>query len=273
MVASERGKSKVMSDFQNLQVVLLAGGLGTRIREETSDKPKPMIEVGGKPLLWHLIKNFNTFGIKRFIVCSGYKSEIIADYFTNYQTRNNDFTISTSGKSKVHVYSNEYNLDCEITVAYTGGPEVGTGGRIFRVQKYLDTFPFFCTYGDGLSNIDLLKLYDFHKNTKKAATVTVINPSNKFGVVELDGESVLSFKEKPKVDGWVNSGFFLFERSIFNVLDSNCTLEHLPMQSLAQNNQLSAYKHLGAWQAMDTYRELQILQSEWDSGKAFWKNW
>jgi glucose-1-phosphate cytidylyltransferase len=253
--------------------VLLAGGLGTRIREETSEKPKPMIEVGGKPLLWHLMKSFSQFGIKRFIVCTGYKSEVIADYFANYKTRNFDFTINTTSQNEILIHSSKFESDWEVTVAYTGGVDVGTGGRISRVQKYIDTYPFICTYGDGLSDINIRSLVEFHKSKMKTATVTVTNPTNRFGVVEIFGDAVKSFKEKPKTDGWVNSGYFVFEREIWKQLDENCTLELQPLQMLAQNQQLMAYKHIGNWQAMDTFRDYQFLQDAWSTGNAFWKTW
>lgn len=256
------------------QVVLLAGGLGTRIREETANRPKPMIEIGGNPIIWHLMKNFATFGLKRFVICTGYKSEVIVDYFANYDLRQNDFTVSLGSESKINIHHKDKKIDWEITVAHTGGPEVGTGGRLNRVKKYIDSDRFICTYGDGLSNININSLLDFHVESKKIATVTVVNPTSRFGVVQIDdSNNVNSFREKPTAEGWVNGGFFVFEKEIFNYLDDTITLEVKPMQALASEGQLSAYKHSGFWQAMDTYREYELLENLWNSGSAPWKNW
>jgi|688.fasta_scaffold17755_8 glucose-1-phosphate cytidylyltransferase len=256
----------------NTQAILLAGGLGTRIREETENRPKPMIEVGGKPILWHLMNHLSGHGIKRFIICTGYRAEVVADYFANYRIRSNDFTVDLSGHNEIRIHTNNDEVDWEVTVAYTGDSEVGTGGRLNRIQKYVDTYPFLCTYGDGLSDIDIKKLFQFHSERKELATMTTINPTNRFGVVELNGDNVLSFREKPKVEGWINGGYFLFEKEIWNYLDDFCTLEQEPMQSLAQKGKLNAYKHLGFWQSMDTYREYELLSKMWTEGVAPWKH-
>jgi glucose-1-phosphate cytidylyltransferase len=255
------------------QAVLLAGGLGTRIREETSNRPKPMIEIGGKPILWHLMKSLSTQGIRRFIVCTGYKSEVVTDYFANYLLRNNDFTVNLGSGNKIKIHSEAEELDWEVTVAYTGESEVGTGGRLKRIEKYIDTYPFLCTYGDGLSDVDVKSLFNFHEVHEGACSITIINPSSRFGVVEIDGSRITSFREKPKAEGWINGGFFLFEREIWNHLDDFCTLEQEPLQKLSQQNQVFGFKHEGFWQAMDTYREYELLSQLWFQGEAPWKNW
>jgi glucose-1-phosphate cytidylyltransferase len=258
---------------KNTQAVLLAGGLGTRIREETSNRPKPMIEIGGKPIIWHLMKFLSAYGVRRFVICTGYKSEVVADYFANYLMRNNDFTVNLNSESKISIHSDSEDLDWEVTVAYTGESEVGTGGRLNRVRKYIDTYPFLCTYGDGLSDVDIQALVDFHKLHGGACTITVINPTSRFGVVEIEGNQVTSFREKPKAEGWINGGFFLFEPQIWDHLDDFCTLEQLPLQQLSQCQEVFGFKHEGFWQAMDTFREYQLLSNLWSQGDAPWKIW
>jgi len=258
---------------KNIQAVLLAGGLGTRIREETSNRPKPMIEIGGKPILWHLMKSLSAQGINRFIICTGYKAEVVADYFANYLVRNNDFTVNLDIESKIKIHSKAADLNWEVTVAYTGESDVGTGGRVNRIKKYIDTFPFLCTYGDGLSDVDISALVKFHDSHGQVCTITTINPTNRFGVVEIEGNRVTSFREKPKVDGWINGGFFLFEEQIWDYLDDFCTLEETPLQKMSHESKVYAYRHAGFWQAMDTYREFEMLSELWNQDKAPWKLW
>jgi len=258
---------------KNIQAVLLAGGLGTRIREETSNRPKPMIEIGGKPILWHLMKSLSTQGINRFIICAGYKAEVVSDYFANFLLKNYDFTVMLDKDSKIKIHSQTADLNWEVTVAHTGESDVGTGGRVNRIKKYIDTFPFLCTYGDGLSDIDIPALTKFHDSHGQVCTITTINPTNRFGVVEIEGDRVTSFREKPKVDGWINGGFFLFEQQIWDYLNDFCTLEEEPLQKMSLESKVYAYRHTGFWKAMDTYREYEILSDLWAQGKAPWKNW
>lgn len=258
---------------KKIQAVLLAGGLGTRIREETTNRPKPMIEIGGKPILWHLMKSLSAQGINRFVICAGYKAEVIADYFANYLVRNNDFTVKLNGESEILIHSQSEELNWEVTVAYTGESEVGTGGRVNRIKKYIDTYPFLCTYGDGLSDVNIRALTEFHDSHGQVCTLTTINPTNRFGVVELVGNRVGSFREKPKVDGWINGGFFLFEKEIWDYLDDFCTLEAEPLQKLSRQKRVFAFQHIGFWQAMDTYREYEMLTELWQQGNAPWKVW
>jgi glucose-1-phosphate cytidylyltransferase len=260
-------------DFSKTQVVLLAGGLGTRIREETSNRPKPMIEIGGHPILWHLMKNFSSFGIRRFVICAGYRSDVIVDYFTNFLVRSHDFTLDLRDEKNFKLHLQDERESWEITVVHTGGSEIGTGGRLNRAQKYIDNYPFICTYGDGLSDVNVEELISIHKESQTIGTITVTNPTNRFGVVELEANKIRTFREKPKVDGWINSGYFVFNEGIWDYLDDSGMLEDSPLQELAVSRQLSAFKHNGFWQAMDTYRELQLLENLWSEGHAPWKNW
>lgn len=255
-----------------MKVVLLAGGLGTRLREETEYRPKPMIEVGGKPVLWHLMKNFATFGLKEFIVCTGYRGEVIKDYFLNYEARMNDFTAHLGGASRIEYHGGHDESDWRVTVADTGATTM-TGGRVKRVGKYIDG-RFMVTYGDGLADVDIDSLLKFHEAHGKFATVTTIRPLSRFGVMDLsqDGQ-VKQFREKPQTDDFVNAGFFVFEPDVLDYLDDECVLEQAPLERLAREGQLMAYKHEGFWQPMDTYREFTMLNEMWDSGSAPWKVW
>ena len=256
-----------------VKVVLLAGGLGTRIREETANRPKPMIEVGGYPLLWHSMKNFRTFGVNQFVICTGYRSEVIVDYFANLLIRTHDFTIDYGNNSEIEIHADSANIDWKVTIVNTGDSRVGTGGRLFRARQYLTEDPFICTYGDGLADVNVSELLNFHSKANTIATMTVTQPENRFGVAEIEDNYVKTFKEKPKVDGWINSGYFVFNQEIWKFLDEDCALEQKPLQDLASLGQISAFKHTGFWQAMDTYREYELLQHLWESGKPPWKNW
>ncbi|MDP3713059.1 MAG: glucose-1-phosphate cytidylyltransferase [Mycobacteriales bacterium] len=259
-----------------MKAVLLAGGLGTRMREETEFRPKPMVEVGGKPVLWHIMKMFSSHGINEFVVCAGYKSEIIKEYFLSYEARNNDFTI-TLGKSHELVFHDQHlEADWTVTVADTGAATM-TGGRVARIRRYVEgDGPFMVTYGDGLADVDLTDLLAFHRAHGKAATITTVQPLSRFGLVDLDGDSVVqSFREKPQVHDWVSAGFFVFEQSVFDVLDGGdeMVLEQEPLAELAARRELVAYQHSGWWQPMDTYRESTMLNEMWDRGDAPWKVW
>ena len=252
--------------------MLLAGGLGTRLREETEHRPKPMIEVGGKPVLWHIMKNFSSFGLKEFIVCTGYRGEVIKDYFLNYEARMNDFTAHLGASSQIEYHGGHDESDWKVTVADTGATTM-TGGRVKRVGKYIDG-RFMVTYGDGLADVDIAALLKFHEAHGKLATVTTIRPLSRFGVMDLshDGQ-VKQFREKPQTDDFVNAGFFVFEPKVLDYLDDECVLEQAPLERLARDGQLMAYKHEGFWQPMDTYREFTMLNEMWDSGSAPWKVW
>jgi glucose-1-phosphate cytidylyltransferase len=256
-----------------MKVVILAGGLGTRLREETEFKPKPMVEVGGHPVLWHIMKNFSNYGHTEFIIATGYKSEYIKDYFLHYKTRNNDFTI-TLGRSDSLTIHGQDEQDWKVTVADTGLNTL-TGGRLVGCGKYLDPNEnFLMTYGDGLANVDLAKLVKFHDESKKLATVTVVQPLSRFGVVDLDDkDQVVQFREKPQVEGWINVGFFVMSPKVLSYIDPTEPLEQKPLTKLANDGNLNAFRHNGFWQPMDTYREAQLLNELWDAGKAPWKTW
>jgi glucose-1-phosphate cytidylyltransferase len=258
-----------------MQVMILCGGLGTRLREETEFRPKPMVEIGGRPILWHIMKHFAQYGMREFILCLGYKAPVIKDYFLRYEESNNDFTISLGSQRKVTYHQAHEEQAFEVTLADTGLATM-TGGRVKRASRYLKDAPFMLTYGDGLADVDLDKLVRFHKSHGKLATVTTVSPPSRFGILEL-GESgaVRSFAEKPKGDGWANAGFFVFERQVLDYLsdDVGCILEREPMERLTKDGQLVAYRHNGFFQTMDTYREYQLLNELWEQGKARWKTW
>jgi glucose-1-phosphate cytidylyltransferase len=256
-----------------MKTVILAGGLGTRMREETEYRPKPMVPIGSQPILWHIMKLYASFNHKDFVVCTGYKSEMIRQYFRDFETSNLDFTISI-GNSGVLTSHEELNeVGWKVTIADTG-TQTMTGGRILKAQKYLGSETFMCTYGDGLADVDLSKLLAFHKSHGKIATVTCVQPPSRFGILNISPNSeVLNFEEKPKIQDWVNGGFFVFEPKIFDYLEPNSVLEQEPLMQLAKEGQLMAFKHSGFWQPMDTYRETLMLNEIWESGEAPWKIW
>ena len=255
-----------------VKVVLLAGGLGTRLREETEYKPKPMVEIGGKPVLWHLMKYFATFYLSEFVVCTGYRGEVIKDYFLNYQALNSDFTVHLGTPGHIEYCTAPTECDWSVTVADTGANTM-TGGRVKRVRRHLDG-RFMVAYGDGISDIDLAKLIAFHDSHGKLATITTVRPPSRFGVVDLDEDGrVQRFREKPRGDGHVNVGYFVFEPEVLEYLDEDCVLERGPLERLAAQGELMAYQHEGFWQPMDTYREFLMLNELWDSSNAPWKVW
>jgi glucose-1-phosphate cytidylyltransferase len=253
--------------------LILAGGLGTRLREETEFKPKPMVHIGGRPIIWHIMKNLSIQGIKEFCVATGYKGEMLKDYFLNYDLQNTDLTLNLGEKSSIVSHGSHEESNWKVTIVDTGSLTM-TGGRVFNALKYLDGDRFLCTYGDGLADIDLNALIKFHLSHKKMATVTAVKPLSRFGVMDLDQDGLVTeFREKPIMDSWVNGGFFIFEKGIKDYLDSECILEKEPLIKLAANGQLIAYRHTGFWQPMDTIRESDLLNDLWNKGQAPWKNW
>jgi glucose-1-phosphate cytidylyltransferase len=256
-----------------MKAVLLAGGLGTRMREETEFRPKPMVEVGGRPVLWHIMKVLGQQGITDFIICTGYKSEYIRNYFYNYGASNLDFTVRLGDQGSTVFHGSHDEGDWTVTVADTGESTM-TGGRIKMIEKYVQGETFLATYGDGIADIDLKSLLNFHVSHGKIATMTVTQPTNRFGVVDFNDEGLVSqFKEKPKVNDWINMGYFVFEPGIFSYLSPDSVLEEEPLRLLANQNEIGAHKHSGFWQPMDTYRESLLLNNLWDSGLATWKTW
>ena len=256
-----------------MKAVLLAGGLGTRMREETEFRPKPMVDVGGRPVLWHIMKVLGEQSIEEFVICTGYKSEYIKNYFVNYGSVNQDFTVHLGDHRGITYHGDHEEADWKVTVADTGALTM-TGGRIKRIQKYVGDERFLCTYGDGIADIDLKALVEYHESHGKLATMTTVQPLSRFGVLDLaDDGSVRQFKEKPQVEGWINIGYFIFEPGVFDYLDNDSVLEEEPLHRLAEDGQIAAYPHHGFWQPMDTYRETLLLNELWESDKAPWKTW
>ena len=257
-----------------MKAVILAGGLGTRLREETEFRPKPMVEVGGKPILWHIMKIFSHHGIRDFVVCTGYRSDVIKEYFLDYEARNNDFTITLGRSHEIVFHDQHLESDWRVTVADTG-LTTNTGGRVKRIERYVEPGQrFLVTYGDGLADVDIGALLRFHEHHGRRATLTTVRPVSRFGILDLNDEGgVTEFREKPQADGWVNAGFFVFEHSVFDYLTDDCVLEETPLKTLAKDGELSAYRHDGFWQPMDTYRESRLLNELWDRNEAPWKAW
>mgnify|MGYP000022743893 CR=1 FL=1 len=256
-----------------MKAVLLAGGLGTRMREETEFRPKPMVEVGGRPVLWHIMKNLGHYGITDFIVATGYKSDVIKEYFLNYEALSNDFTIELGKKDSLEFYDAHDEANWRVTVTYTGD-DTPTGGRVHRASKYLDDEPFLVTYGDGLADVDIAALRSFHEQQGTLATVTTVQPFSRFGVMEVgDNQKVRDFREKPQLDGWINIGFFIMQPGALAYLNDDSVLEEEPLAHLAKDGQLSAFRHTGFWQPMDTYRENRMLNEMWEEGSAPWRVW
>lgn len=255
-----------------MKVVILAGGFGTRLSEETEVKPKPMVEIGGKPILWHIMNIYSFYGYNEFIIALGYKGEVIKEYFLNYYYHQSDLTIDLK-TGKVDTKNNGFK-DWVVYLVDTGLNTL-TGGRLYRLKDKLKKETFMLTYGDGVSNVNIKKLIEFHKSHGKIATVTAVRPVARFGGIVFDGDNVVKFKEKTQtVEGWINGGFFVFQPEIFDYLTrDDDALEGKPLESLAKSGELMAYKHEGFWQCMDALRDRQLLEELWRSGKAPWKIW
>ncbi len=255
-----------------MRAVLLAGGLGTRISEETQLRPKPMVEIGGKPILWHIMKIYSAHGINEFIICCGYKGYIIKEYFANYFLHLSDVTFDmVNNRMEVHQH---YAEPWRVTLVDTGD-ETQTGGRIKRVAEYLNDEDFCLTYGDGVGDIDITRLIAFHRQQGRLATLTATQPPGRFGALNFEGSQIINFEEKPQGDGgWINGGFFVLSPKVIDYIHGDATLwEREPMQRLASEGQMSAFFHHGFWQPMDTLRDKTHLEELWQSGKAPWKVW
>ena len=257
-----------------MKTVILCGGLGTRLREETEYRPKPMVEIGGRPILWHIMKHYAHFGFHDFVLCLGYRGQIIKDYFLNYEMMNNDFTIHLGRQSQVSFNGAHLEQNFVVTLADTG-QETMTSSRIKRIEKYLDGDTFLVTYGDGVANVNIAELMAFHKSHGKTATITTVHPRSRFGMLDTaNNGQVLAFNEKPELTGWASAGFFVFERKLLEYIDDDsCSLESKPLERLAAEGQVMAYRHPGFFFAMDTYREYLFLNELWQSGKAPWMVW
>lgn len=257
----------------SMPVVLLAGGMGTRLREETEFRPKPMVEIGGRPILWHIMKYFSSFGFNDFIICLGYKGDSIRDYFLNYHTRNITLSLNLGSHSPTNFLDTHNEDSWQVTLVDTG-KDAPTGERLMKVRDYVGERTFLCTYGDGLANIDLNALVSFHRAHSGIATLSAVHPTSRFGVVDILGDGqIQEFHEKPIVDDWINGGYFVLEPSVFDYLSIGEPLEEKPLRSLASSGNLFAHRHEGFWQPMDTYREYLELNAIWDSNEAPWKIW
>lgn len=258
-----------------MKTVILAGGLGTRISEESHLRPKPMIEIGGLPIIWHIMKHYSHYGFNEFVICCGYKGYAIKNYFANYYLHASDITLDFTANNAMTIHNN-VSEPWKVTLIDTGR-DTGTGGRIARVRSYLNEEPFFLTYGDGVSDINLTELLAHHQRLGKTATITAVQPGGRFGVLKIDHSNSLvqAFREKAKEDGgWVNGGFMVLESDIFTLLHGdNCTLEEAPMATLSAQGELAVYKHEGFWRCMDTQRDKQELESLWMHNVAPWRIW
>jgi glucose-1-phosphate cytidylyltransferase len=256
-----------------MKAVILAGGLGTRIAEETSSRPKPMVEVGGKPILWHIMKMYAAHNVTEFVICCGYKGYMIKEYFANYFLHMSDVTFDMANNNAMKIH-HQHAEPWKVTLIDTGEHTL-TGGRLKRVRQYLDEKDFCFTYGDGVSNLNLTKLIAFHKEHGKQATVTAVQPPGRFGALELDGTSVKRFVEKPHGDGmYINGGFFVLSPKVIELIEGDNTIwEREPLEALARTDELRAFTHDDFWQPMDTLRDKQHLEGLWESGSAPWKVW
>lgn len=260
-----------------MKAVILCGGQGTRLREETEFRPKPMVEIGGRPILWHIMKMFNHHQVSDFVLCLGYRGNLIKEYFLSYEAMNNDFSITLGQQNELQFHDTHREQDFRVTLANTGQNSM-TGGRLRRIERYVqDEERFIVTYGDGLADIDITRLLEFHTSHGKLATVSTYRQSSRFGVLEVGSDDLVSrFDEKPPMDGWINIGFIVFERAVFDYLrpGSDATiLEQETLRQLARDGELKAFRHDGFFFAMDTYREYLHLNEVWNSGKAPWKVW
>ncbi|MGJ8723008.1 MAG: glucose-1-phosphate cytidylyltransferase [Roseibacillus sp.] len=255
-----------------MKAVILAGGLGTRLSEETALKPKPMVEIGGRPILWHLLKIYSSHGINDFVICAGYKGYVIKEYFANYFLHMSDVTFDMCDNEMI--VHRKHAEPWKITIIDTGADTM-TGGRIKRVRDYIGDETFCCTYGDGVGDIDIKSLIETHQEAGREATLTGVQPPGRFGSLLIDGDSVRAFQEKPEGDGgWINGGFFVLEPSVFDRIEGDSTIwERAPLEGLASDGELTIFSHGGFWQPMDTLRDKVQLEEMWDSGQAPWKTW
>lgn len=260
-----------------MKTVILAGGFGTRLSEETGVRPKPLVEIGGMPIIWHIMKMYSSYGHNEFIICCGYKGNMIKEFFSNYFLHHSDVTFDIKN-NKMKIHSN--NIEPWVVTLIDTGENSMTGGRIKRIKEYVKNERFFLTYGDGVSDVNFDDLLEFHKKQNTYSTLTAVQPPGRYGAFNLDDKNprITSFREKPKGDGhetaWINGGFFVLEPEIFDYIEGDLTTwEREPMENLAKNNQLAAYKHYGYWQSMDSLRDKMVLEENWQSGNSLWKNW
>ena len=255
-----------------MQVVIFCGGMGTRLREETEYKPKPMVEIGGKPILWHIMKLYSHYGYNEFVLCLGYKQSVIRDYFLNYYYMNNDFTIDL-GMGEKTLGQSRHAENWKVTLADTG-LTTKKGGRLKMIQPYIAGEQFMLTYGDGVADIDLPRLVTHHQQSGAAVTFTGVHPISRFATVELnDTGRIVDWHEKRALESYINGGFFVLNRAVFDYIAGDCEFEEEPMKRMAQEGQVNIYRHDGFWHCMDTYRDYQLLNELWDTGQATWRIW
>jgi len=256
-----------------MKVVILCGGLGTRLREETEYRPKPMVPIGGLPIVWHIMKMYAAHGHKEFILCLGYKGWVIKEYFKNYLWHTSDVTLKLGTKPEVRFHTSHDEEDWEVTLVNTG-EDTMTGGRVKRILPHVGDGTFLLTYGDGVANLDVNAEIDFHRKQEGLVTLAAVQPKGRFGELSIDGATINHFREKPEDESWISGGFFVVEPGISEYLGGDdCILEREPLEKIAGEGKLKAFHHEGFWQCMDTYREQQMLESLWQSGEAPWKNW
>lgn len=262
-----------MLENKDMKVVILCGGPGTRLKEETEFKPKPLVTIGKMPILWHIMKIYSHYGFRDFVLCLGYKGALIKEYFLNYRWMGHDFTLNVKNNArKIEDFAAEKIEDWTITFADTG-LDTNTGGRIKRIERYIKTDDFFATYGDGLANMNIQDLLIHHKNSGKIATMTALHPLSKYGILEIEKGTVTYFKEKPRMKEWVSGGFFVFKSDIFDYLDDNSVLERQPFERLAKEREVTIFSHTGYWGCMDTFKDAMKLNELWNSGERPWKVW
>lgn len=258
-----------------MKVVILCGGQGTRLREETEYRPKPLVDVGGRPILWHIMKGYAHYGLRDFVLCLGYRGNMIKEYFLNYEAMNNDFTICLGARHRIEYHDAHLEQDYKVTLADTG-VDTQTGSRVKQIERHVDGDTFMVTYGDGLSDLDIAALLDFHHAHGRLATVTTTRPTSRYGHLDLTGDGrVVGFAEKPQLNDWVSVGFFIFNRRVFDYLslDPETILEREPLERLAREGELVAYRHDGFFYGMDTHKEYLYLNELWNSGQAPWAVW
>ena len=258
-----------------MKVVILCGGMGTRLKEETEFKPKPLVKIGNRPILWHIMKIYSHYGYKDFVLCLGYKGEMIKEYFYHYEVMNNDFSITLGNPQSMNIHSCHEENGWKITLCNTGDKAL-KGARLKRIEKYVNTDYFMVTYGDGVANINILELVDFHRAHGRLATVTGVRPLSRFGELTVRGKEVRAFQEKPQSSGGlISGGFFVFDRHFFDYLEDrdDCDFEYGALEEIAAAGQLMVYTHDGFWACMDTYRDLEYLNKLWDRGEAAWQVW
>lgn len=255
-----------------MQAVILCGGKGTRMREETEYRPKPLVPIGGKPILWHIMKIYSQYGINDFILCTGYKGDMIKQYFMEMYWRNNDFTLHINGDKNIEFHTIEKE-NWNITIIDTG-LETLTGGRLKKIQDYIKEENFLMTYGDGVCDVNVKKLIDFHKNKKTAATITGVYPMSPFGLIEVENGIVKSFKEKPRLNDMINGGYMVLNKKVFDYIQKeDCMFEEEPLEKLAIDSQLAVFEHKGFWTSIDTFKDIEKINKMWDKGDTPWKTW